>query len=106
MGDRTWCYLPCPQCGAETEQFDAPSSLIWAWNCDACGWSDKRSYFEVDDHPMTIELMTDEEARERGILMDCPECKGLMVIFEKKYWGKCWQCDQANGSESEAEVAT
>jgi rubredoxin len=50
MGDRITTYLPCPECGEETEQYDAASSLIWNWNCGECGWVDDREYWEVGDN--------------------------------------------------------
>ena len=65
MGDRTTTYFPCPKCGKEVEQYDAPSSLIWSCYCESCDWKDDRDYYEMDDN--TIELLTPEEAKAKGV---------------------------------------
>ena len=66
MGDRTTTYLPCPKCGGETEQYDAPSSLMWVWDCDECGWRDDRTYYNTEPH--TLELLSKKEVQKRGLL--------------------------------------
>lgn len=44
MGDRTFFYSDCPNCKAEIEYYDAPSSCMFVGVCDTCGWSDPRHY--------------------------------------------------------------
>lgn len=96
MGDRTWAVnVPCPKCGAPTEQFDAPSCLQWVWHCDECGWADPRDYYEVREG--VIDLMTAEEARALGILKDCPDCGDAMTGVDEKY---CFECGQKKTAPS------
>lgn len=66
MGDRITTYLPCPKCGKESEQYDQSSALTWVWICDNCGWKDDRDYYETE--PNTIELLTEKQALERGLI--------------------------------------
>lgn len=61
MGDRTTTYYPCPNCGKQAEQYDAPSSLIWSNHCDYCGWDDRLNYYE-DKDGVTVHRLTYEEA--------------------------------------------
>jgi len=82
MGDRTTTYLPCPNCGKESEQYDAPSCYMWSWNCEHCGWKDLRNYYETE--PNTIELMTEEEAKKRGLIW----ISGLEAALSRKENGK------------------
>lgn len=47
MGDRYISYYPCPKCGREIEEYDAPSCTMFCASCDYCDWKDLRDYFEV-----------------------------------------------------------
>jgi len=49
MGNRYYTCFPCPKCGKEVEQYDAPSSCIFSALC-SCGWRDERDYFSVLVH--------------------------------------------------------
>lgn len=62
MGDRTWWYEPCPNCQAEMEVVDAPSSLIWSRRCEMCQWNDGRNYYEVGLN--NIALCTEGQLQE------------------------------------------
>lgn len=46
MGNRYITFYPCPECGKEVEEYDAPSSNMFVVIC-SCGWHDTRQYFEV-----------------------------------------------------------
>lgn len=92
MGDRITTYLPCPNCKKETEQYDAPSCLIWSWNCEHCGWKDDRVYFE--DRVGNIHLCTEQEAKEKGYILVCPKCVEDMTASEDEVYGMCYQCKQ------------
>ena len=48
MGDRYFSYYPCPKCGAEIEEYDAPSCTMFVAVCDECDWRDPKDYFEVE----------------------------------------------------------
>ncbi len=100
MGDRITTYLPCPQCGKETEQYDASSSLLWVWQCDACGWHDPRSYYEISDHE--IVLCTKEEARKNGGLATCKNC-GKEVMGSYLIPTGCVECRPKKEWEREGE---
>ena len=67
MGDRYTWYEDCPKCGAKDgiEVYDAPSSYMFSRRCDKCNWTDGLNYYETSPH--TIELLTKEQATERGI---------------------------------------
>jgi len=84
MGDRTTTYLPCPKCGKESEQYDAPSCLMWVWICDYCKWKDDRNYYETSEN--TIELITEKEAKKRKL----DYVDGLLnsLLDKKPNWGK------------------
>ena len=58
MGDRYYSFPNCPECGAEYELYDAPSSLMYSGHCK-CGWSEPKDYYEIDEH--TTALFTPEE---------------------------------------------
>ena len=90
MGDRITKILPCPKCGKESEQYNASSSLIWTWDCEHCGWQDERRYYEASNN--VIMLITPEEARKRGLIFDCPQCKKRMTYWEKERYQKCIDC--------------
>ncbi len=89
MGDRTTTYLSCPKCGAETEQYDAPSSLMWVWNCEKCGWKDDRDYYEISE--TNLVLCSEEEARKNGGLKTCQTC-GKEVMGSYIQGEKCIEC--------------
>ena len=84
MGDRTTTYLPCQKCGKESEQYDAPSCLMWSWTCEHCGWRDDRNYYETSAN--TIELIGKKEAKKRKLI----QIDGLTnALLEKKpNWNK------------------
>ena len=67
MGDHTWWQEDCPKCkGHNTvEGHDAWSSMQHSLVCSNCDYNDGLDYYETDDN--TIELLTKEEAKERGI---------------------------------------
>jgi len=54
MGTRTITYYPCPECGEEYEEYDAPSSMMFVGICEKCGWQDPRRYYQVGKN--SIEL--------------------------------------------------
>lgn len=86
MGDRTWWTETCPKCKKETvEVYDALSSMMFSRVCKKCGWTDGLRYFEGKDN--IIELCTETQARERGLIMDCPFCKETMTWWEKERLG-------------------
>ena len=68
MGDRTSWTGNCPKCGAEgtVEFYDAPSCLIYSENCVKCDYTSGLSYYEINND--SIELLTKEEAKERGLI--------------------------------------
>lgn len=101
MGDRTTSFVPCPKCGKETDQYDAPSSLMWCWSCESCGWSDPRDYYEAPEN--VIELITKEEAIAKGLIMECPDCKERMSWWERDSYGKCICCNQNEEQEKDRE---
>ena len=94
MGDRTTTILPCPKCGKESEQYDAPSSLIWNWDCEHCGWKDDKHYYEGKNN--TIWLLTKKEARKKKLISDCPKCKKIMTWWEKEKIEVCIDCEEVN----------
>lgn len=68
MGDRITTYY-LHDCGGTVEEYDASSSLIFSASCDKCGWKDDRDYYETGEN--TIELLTPEQAREKGFCTEC-----------------------------------
>lgn len=92
MGDRTTRYLPCPQCGGNSEQYDAPSSIMWVWSCHDCSWKDDHEYYETDEN--TTELLTEQEARDRGVVVPCPVCGNDALSLDVKSTGRCFDCTQ------------
>jgi hypothetical protein len=68
MGDKTMWREDCPKCKKEdgVECYDAPSCIQFSRSCDECGWRDGLDYYETGDN--TIELLTQEEAKKRGLL--------------------------------------
>ena len=94
MGDQISWTEDCEQCGGEqtVDCYDASSSLLWSRHCEKCGWNDPRGYYESDAN--NIELITEKEARARGIIMDCPECKKSMTWWERDNYGICISCEQ------------
>jgi hypothetical protein len=95
MGDRTTTYLPCPECGKESEQYDAPSCLIWSWDCWHCGWKDNRRYYEAPNNQ--IWLISEKDARGKELIMDCPKCKEKETWWENRDYGMCIECWQEEG---------
>ena len=93
MGDRITTYLPCPKCGKESEQYDAPTCLLWSWTCEHCGWSDKRDYYEIGRNFNNIELLTKEQAIKRKILIKCPDCGKYTLAWWIKEEGRCDDCN-------------
>ena len=67
MGDRYYSYEDCPKCGGKqtVEVYNAPSCYQFLRMCDECKWTDGLDYYETE--PNTIELMTKEQAKERGL---------------------------------------
>ena len=67
MGDRYFWNEDCPKCGVKdgVECYDAPSCYQFSRRCSKCGWSDDLNYFETSPH--TLELLTEEEAKKRGL---------------------------------------
>ena len=59
MGDRTITYYPCPKCGKEMEEYDAPTCLMFVAVCEHCGWKDDRNYYE--DENGVLNLCTEKE---------------------------------------------
>ena len=43
MGDRFYSYYPCPVCGKEVEEYDAPSRGMLVAICE-CGWKADNPY--------------------------------------------------------------
>ena len=76
------------------EYYDAPSSLMYIGHCDSCDYRDPLGYYEAPDN--VIELCTNEQAIEKGLIMDCPKCKKQMTYWEKDEYGKCIMCKQDN----------
>lgn len=94
MGDRYFWDEDCPKCNTKqsVECYDAPTCLQFYKHCDKCNWKDDREYFEAPNN--TIELITEKEAREKGLIMECPVCKGTMTWWDKENYGKCIMCKQ------------
>lgn len=91
MGDRTISTIPCPQCGKDSELYDAPSSLMYEHSCSHCNYRDPREYFEVDAH--NIILCTPEEARTCGGLVICPKCTKEVMGSYLTATG-CMECEK------------
>ena len=92
MGDRTTTYSPCPKCGKEMETYDAPSCLMWSSNCGHCGYDDGLDYYEAPNN--IIELCTKEQAKQKGLIMDCPKCKEMMTYWENDRYKMFVMCEQ------------
>lgn len=88
--------MPCPSCKAQIEIYDAPSSLIWGCTCYKCGWNDGLSYFE--DKKGIIYKISEKEAREKGIIENCPGCSNYMTLYEKERWNQCYECEFRPGA--------
>jgi len=65
MGDTTKKILPCPKCGKDSDQYDCPTSMLWVWTCDYCGWKDDRNYHVDEDGRLLV--ISDNEANKIGI---------------------------------------
>lgn len=72
MGDRTWWFDECPNCGKEKEVYDAPSSIIWSNHCDNCGWDDGLNYYENKDGITVHKLTYSEATKVRKKLYQAP----------------------------------
>jgi uncharacterized protein (DUF983 family) len=98
MGDRYYRYFPCPECGKEVEEYDAPSCLQHSSHCDACGWDDGLNYYEdVIGDSIDIVMCSEEKAIEEGLINKCPKCKKMvMTRWEKKEYKKCYSCAHKN----------
>ena len=92
MGDRYTWYEKCPKCDKEMEYYDAPSSLMYIGKCDHCDYHDPLGYYEAPDN--VIELCTEEQAREKGLIKNCPLCKENMTWWEEVEYKKCMECNQ------------
>lgn len=95
MGDRYSWNENCIQCmGKNTvECYDAPTCLQWYRECNECGWKDDRDYYEAPNN--IIELITEKEAREKGLIMDCPnKCGYDMTWWDKENYNQCIMCHQ------------
>lgn len=74
------------------ETYNAPSCLLWNRHCDHCGYDDGLNYYEAPNN--VIELLTKEQARKKGLIMDCPICNEQMTWWEKKRLGMCMVCEE------------
>lgn len=94
MGDRTLWIEKCPNCGEDMECYDAPTCLLWVRCCEKCKWSDDRRYYESKDvtGSYIIQLLTSEDARDKGLLVDCPRCKLECGSMDVSLWGVCYDC--------------
>lgn len=54
MGDRYYSFEKCPKCGEMYELYDAPSSLMYIGNCEGCGWSEPKTYYELSLHEIAL----------------------------------------------------
>ena len=106
MGDRISWTEDCEHCGGEqtVDCYEASSSLLWSKHCEKCGWDDPRGYYETDRD--TIELITEKEARARGIIMDCPKCGKSMTLWEDNNHGICISCEQDAKRKENTETET
>ena len=68
MGDHTYWTETCKICKGNVSCHDAPSSLIWSRACEDCGWNDGLDYYQSEDEPHVIELLTEQLAREKGLI--------------------------------------
>ena len=68
MGDRYFWNENCPNCKCRdtVEVSDMPSSYMFSRRCRKCNWTDGKDYYETSAD--TIELLTKEEADERGFV--------------------------------------
>jgi len=84
MGDRYTWFENCPKCKGEgtVEVYDAPSCYMFSRRCEKCNWTDGENYYETE--PNTIELMTEEEAKKRGLIW----ISGLEAALSRKENGK------------------
>ena len=62
MGDYTITHTTCPVCGADIEEVDQPSSMLWSCHCDKCGYDDGLDYYETGRNE--ISLMTKKQYKE------------------------------------------
>jgi len=69
MGSRTITRYPCPKCGKEVEEYDAPTCLMFVVICENCGWYDERDYWERIENGKLVEtvLCTSNQAIEKRI---------------------------------------
>lgn len=74
----------CPHCGAVLDTDD----------CNVCGFSlFPRDANQYETPEGNIDTCTEDEAIERGYVMNCPECgEHLITWWEKEDHGMCITC--------------
>lgn len=106
MGSRYIIPSQCPDCGAEIEIYDAPSSGIYSHECESCGWKEEREYYNVNEFEACLlslhelkDIMNVDESIYKYIKATYPEV--YRDIFKP-----CFICEADGGHEFDVRITS